>query len=557
MVMALNDSDISIQANQKGETGQVGKKNNDQQTVDNEILEFYRQYGFYTDPGEYEQMYADLPQSLTEICKVIKSQLIHPVADLPMYNELIPPERSYEDLKYPTVQTILAGLKTYNPDGLIFDRKPADRLVVSCRYHAILLASILKHRGIPVRIRYGFATYLFPEYHIYHVICEVWNDNEKRWMLIDPDRQMIDFPSQQFEFAGDVWIKYQQGKIDPNTYGIPNWWGPHPILDVLCHDLASILGNEHIYYNRPPISADTTMNVKNMPADQINIINKISELMTDVDSNFNKLQKLYNENKQLQFSTSVTAKPHRAEYNKTATQIDIKKPTIEWVIIPAGTFLMGSPPSETGRNEDETQYQVTLSAFKMSKYMVTFEQYDLFCEATGRKKPSDRGTGRGKQPVSNVSWYDATAFAEWMGCRLPTEAEWEYAARAGTNTPFYTGNCLSSDQANYNGNYPYADCSKGISRKRPVPVGSFAPNAYGLYDMHGNIWEWCSDWYGEYPTSAQTNPKGPITGTHKINRGGGWYDPAWRCRSAYRGGGDPPGNRGTGISFRLVLSESI
>jgi hypothetical protein len=308
IVMAQNDHDNSILANQKRETGQVEKKNKQLQSVDNKILEFYRQYGFYTNPGEYEPMFANLPDSLTAICKLIKSQLIHPIADLPKYRDLIPKERSYEDLKYPTVESILAGLKQYNPDGLILNRKPADRLVVSCRYHAILLASILKYKGIPVRVRYGFAIYLYPEYHIYHVICEVWNNNEKRWMLVDPDRQMIDFPSQQFQFASDAWMKYQQDKLDANTYGVPDWWGAHPILDVLCHDLASVLGNEHTYYNRPPISADSTMNVKDMPADQIDVMNKISILMTNVDANFNELQKLYNENKQLQFSNTITTK---------------------------------------------------------------------------------------------------------------------------------------------------------------------------------------------------------------------------------------------------------
>jgi hypothetical protein len=271
------------------------------QPVDNTLLDFYRHYGFYTDPGEYEPMFANLPDSLTEICKLIKSQLIHPIADLPQYRNLIPQERSYEDLKYPTVQSILAGLKHYNPDGLTLDRKPADRLVVSCRYHAILLASILKYKGIPVRVRYGFATYLYPGHHLYHVVCEVWNDNEKRWMLVDPDRQMIDVSSQQFQFAGDAWIKYREGKLDPTTYGVPNWWGAHPILDALCHDAASVLGHEHIYYDRPPISADSTMDVQKLPADQIEMINRISTLTTNVDAHFNELLKLFAENKQLQF----------------------------------------------------------------------------------------------------------------------------------------------------------------------------------------------------------------------------------------------------------------
>lgn len=236
--------------------------------------------------------------------------------------------------------------------------------------------------------------------------------------------------------------------------------------------------------------------------------------------------------------------------NGTWKEKVFKKPTIEWVNIPAGTFMMGNPASEKDRSNDETQHQVTLSAFRMSKYEVTFEQYDAFCAATGRSKPNDEGWGRGKRPVINVSWNDAKAFADWMGCRLPTEAEWEYAARAGTTTPFNTGNCLSTAQANYDGNYPYSGCSKGEYRQKTLPVGSFAANAWGLYDMHGNVWEWCSDWYAAYPTGAQTNPKGPSTGSYRVYRGGSWLNLAQSCRSASRGNYTPDG-RGE-IGFRLV-----
>jgi formylglycine-generating enzyme len=227
---------------------------------------------------------------------------------------------------------------------------------------------------------------------------------------------------------------------------------------------------------------------------------------------------------------------------------------IEWVSIPAGSFTMGSPLSEKDRGDRETQHKVTLNAFKMSKYEVTFEQYDAFCEATGRAKPSDNGWGRGKRPVINVSWHDATAFAEWMGCRLPTEAEWEYATRAGTTTPFNTGRCLSTSQANYNGNYPYDVCSKGEYRSKTMPVGSFAPNAWGLYDMHGNVWEWCRDWYGDYSTSAQTNPKGPASGSDRVMRGGSWFFNAQYCRSAYRDHFTPD-YRYLDLGFRLVSPE--
>lgn len=225
-----------------------------------------------------------------------------------------------------------------------------------------------------------------------------------------------------------------------------------------------------------------------------------------------------------------------------------EKPTIEWVDIPAGTFTMGSPTSE---DKNETQHQVTLSAFKMSKYEVTFEQYDLFCDATGRSKPSDEGWGRGKQPVINVSWHDATAFAEWIGCRLPTEAEWEYAARAGTTTPYNTGNCLCTSQANYNGLYPYKGCSEGEYRAKTIQVGSFVPNVWGLYDMHGNVWEWCSDWFGVYSISAQTNPKGHESGTRRVGRGGSWSSFGSYCRSGCRSSNAPDG-RNSFIGFRLV-----
>ena len=214
---------------------------------------------------------------------------------------------------------------------------------------------------------------------------------------------------------------------------------------------------------------------------------------------------------------------------------------------------MGSPVTETGRKDDEMQHEVTLSDFKMSKTPVTYQQYDAFCEITGRKKP--RGYPRGNRPVTMVTWHDSNEFAKWMGCRLPTEAEFEYAARANTKTPFNTGEGITADQANFNGKKPYKDCEKGKNRKKTTDVGSFAPNAFGLSDMHGNIWEWTNDWYGEYDVADKLNPKGPDKGQRKVDRGGGFYDPAWRCRSACRGGGTPAGNKAIGIGFRLVKDQ--
>ena len=219
---------------------------------------------------------------------------------------------------------------------------------------------------------------------------------------------------------------------------------------------------------------------------------------------------------------------------------DVIMSSIDWATIPAGSFLMGSNLKEINRVSDETQHRVTLSGFKMSKYEVTFEQYDAFCEATNRELP-DEGWGRGQHPVINVSWDDATDYATWMGCRLPTEAEWEYACRAGSTSSFNTGKSLSTNQAKIEGN-------------ETNEVGSFAANAWGLFDMHGNVSEWCSDWYGPYPSTAQTNPKGPKIGTGRVYRGGSWGDGANRSRAAYRSNSHPE-NSYSNLGFRLVLPE--
>ncbi len=252
-------------------------------------------------------------------------------------------------------------------------------------------------------------------------------------------------------------------------------------------------------------------------------------------------------------STEKIAKDKEDEKKKSAEKIakdkEEEKPQKPSSVLPAvivalernmvqirgGTFMMGSPTSEPDRNSDETQHQVTLSDFKIGKYEVTQAQW----VAVMGSNPSNF-KGCDKCPVESVSWKDIEIFLQKLNTmtgkqyRLPTEAEWEYACRAGTTTPFHTGDNLTTNQANYHGDYPYNGNSKGQNRQKTTPVGSFAPNAWGLYDMHGNVWEWCSDLYGDYPNGALTNPKGPERGSLRMLRGGSWGGRAQDSRSAIR-----------------------
>ncbi len=214
------------------------------------------------------------------------------------------------------------------------------------------------------------------------------------------------------------------------------------------------------------------------------------------------------------------------------------------MVVPAGEFLMGSPPSEPERRKYEgPQHRVLIEKpFAIGKYEVTFEEYDAFAQATGRAKPDDLGWGRDQRPVINVRWEDVTAYANWLSeqtgksYRLPSEAEWEYAARAGTLTPFHTGEQITTEQANFDGNSTYNGSAKGEYRGKTVAVGSFPANAFGLHDMHGNVWEWVQDcWHDNYegaPDDGAAWESGDCAG--RSLRGGSWYSKPGAVRSAVR-----------------------
>jgi formylglycine-generating enzyme required for sulfatase activity len=240
------------------------------------------------------------------------------------------------------------------------------------------------------------------------------------------------------------------------------------------------------------------------------------------------------------------------------------------VLIPAGKFMMGSPATEKERDEIELQHEVQISKpFYMGAYEVTQAEYAKLMgkpREGGKYNPMNPGPrfGPGDDlPIENARWWHAVEYCKRLTAlpaekkagrtyRLPTEAEWEYACRAGTTTAFHFGASLSAKQANFNGAFPYGGVDKGAYLRKTTKVGSYQPNAWGLYDMHGNVWEWCSDWYDPayYKKSPKVDPQGPAKGVlgtgyaewnvpgvgqyYRVVRGGSWVDEARGCRAAYR-----------------------
>lgn len=221
---------------------------------------------------------------------------------------------------------------------------------------------------------------------------------------------------------------------------------------------------------------------------------------------------------------------------------------MKFVYISPGTFIMGSPENESGRRDDETQHQVTLTkGFYMQKTEVTQGQWKALI---GSNPSKFKGCGE-DCPVETITWNDAQHFIDKLNqkesgrrYRLPTGAQWEYAARTGTQAPYYTGDTEADlDRAGWYIINAY---------KAPHPVARKEPNSWGLYDTHGNVWEWCQDWYGQYTKESAMDPSGPPSGSFRVLRGGSWSDPAWNCRAALRCRAGPDG-RGHYLGFRLVL----
>jgi len=241
---------------------------------------------------------------------------------------------------------------------------------------------------------------------------------------------------------------------------------------------------------------------------------------------------------------------------------------LDLVVIPAGTFLMGSPSSELQRDDDEgPQRTVNIASFLIGQYAVTQAQWRAVAGLSKRQidLKSDPSSFKGDNlPVDSVTWFEAVEFCDRLSqftgrsYRLPSEAEWEYACRAATTTPFYFGETITTDLVNYDGNYTYGSGPKGIYRQKTTVVGSFPPNAFGLYDMHGNLWEWCADpWHENYnsaPTDGSVWESGGNTQS-RVLRGGSWIDVPRNCRGALRSW-YVPGSRKRDFGFRVVSSPS-
>ena len=304
-----------------------------------------------------------------------------------------------------------------------------------------------------------------------------------------------------------------------------------------------------------------------------------SKALTTAETTMN-----YATNDQLLYTaTSGTYIASESEIPTGSKTINFVFNTLPTSYIPAGTFMMGSPLTEVSRYTNETQHSVTLTAFRMSKYEITNAQFAAFLNAKsigsnglypagayptqilvypysvwGLTYSSSKwipASGYVNAPVINITWYGATEFANYVGGTLPTEAQWEYACRAGTTTPFNTGDFLTNLQANYDWAYPYNGGTNTVTTYlgNPQTVGTYPANGYGLYEMHGNVMEWCSDWFGIYPTIPQTNPIGASTGTHRMVRGGYMPHYALQCRSAYRSDYQLPHGGSSGLGFRVVF----
>ena len=255
-------------------------------------IQSYLVFDQNSDPGNYEFMYENLPESLDDLCMLIQHQLIHPWNGRPQ-----PAGRKYEPRNNYYVHNILARLYQYNQEGLVFERPLNERVLACCRENALLLSSILKHRGIPSRVRAGWVKYVSSDPNKFsdHWISEVWNEVENRWMLIDSDPKRVDFAQRDFQPGGDAWIELRSGKAKPATYRQKD--DLFYIKLNFAHDFNAVLGTGPHYWEAPPLFH---IELEKMESWQLALLDQIADLMQSPDENLEHLQALQMKYEELQ-----------------------------------------------------------------------------------------------------------------------------------------------------------------------------------------------------------------------------------------------------------------
>jgi len=269
-------------------------------------LNFYSDQSNYTDPGKYVFLYEELPESLDELCSLIKQQLIHPVEIGDLKNKL-PKDRHYEDPKYPTVEKILEGLLEFDERGFTMDRKREDRLIIACYHHCLLLASVLRHRGIPVRIRTGFARYFEKKYKVRfgHAICEVWDARQQKWIWVDPDRQYIDMEHQRFELPQKAWKDLRKNRLKTKMYMGGFSKGEYSVAHILIQDIVSVIKTETQYWDEPVFMDKIFTDIDELDEDKLLVLDRFANFLEAADDSLEQLIELYNNTDWIQPSGST------------------------------------------------------------------------------------------------------------------------------------------------------------------------------------------------------------------------------------------------------------
>ena len=269
------------------------------------VLDTYRRFSAYTDPGEYGYLFDEMPGDLTDLCDRIKRQLIHPF-DAEKFAGELPEGRTFEDREYPTVALMLKELLKRDGRGLTASRAPQDRLLVACVHHGMLLASILRHGGVPARLRAGFATYIGggKNLRVTHVVCEVWDGEHEKCILVDPDRERVDFPRREFEFAHEVWLRLRKGDLGNGRYLSRYGSVDRAVVHLLCHDLSYIIGAEEPYWEDPPIVSRIDEGIEELSPAELEMLDEIAEFLESPDDHLEDLERIQAETPFLRFGAS-------------------------------------------------------------------------------------------------------------------------------------------------------------------------------------------------------------------------------------------------------------